>query len=321
MFVLLGVLPFLMIIALVAFTALSEQFLTHDNLVNLLRQSVYLMLVAAGQMVVLSTGGFDLSVGTSVALTSVVSATVMAAVIGPNPGADAGMAVALGIGAGLLSGIVVGTVNGLGVAFARVHPFIMTLGVESISGGAALGFTGGIPVTGMPDAFSDVVGFGSLRGVPVPVLVTIVVLLAMYVVMTRLPIGTHFLAVGGNQKAAALSGIPIRRTLMAAYILCACMASVSGILLTARVNSGEATLGATVGLESVAACVIAGVSLRGGIARLGPVILGAIFITLVQNGMNLANVGAYAQMVMLGVLLILAVMADSFRFKLMHRGG
>jgi ribose transport system permease protein len=149
--------------------------------------------------------------------------------------------------------------------------------------------------------------------------ITAIVAAAMLFLMTLIPTGIHFLAVGGNQKAAALSGIPIRRTLLLAYVLCALLASVSGLLLTARVDSGEANLGGSIALESIAACVIAGVSLRGGIARVDNVVLGAIFIALVQNGMNLANVGAYLQMVALGVLLILAVVADHFRHRIMHR--
>lgn len=315
-FVNLGVLPFLMIISFLVFSVLSEHFLTYDNLINLLRQSVYLILVSLGQMLALATGGFDLSVGTVIALTSVVSASVMSTL-----GGDFGTfsAVLLGCGAGLLAGLAVGCVNGVGIAFGGVSPFIMTLGVQSIGMGLALALTGGVPVAGIPPAFSEWFGFGDVMGMPVPVLVTAIISAAMLVLMTLVPTGIHFLAVGGNPKAAALSGISIRHTLLLAYVLCALLASLSGLLLTARVDSGEANLGGSIALESIAACVIAGVSLRGGIARVDNVVLGAIFIALVQNGMNLTNVGAYLQMVALGVLLILAVVADHFRHRIMHR--
>lgn len=315
-FIKLGVLPFLMIVAVVVFSTFSDQFLTHDNISNLLRQSVYLILVSLGQMLALATGGFDLSVGTVIALTSVVSASVMSA-LGGDGGTTA--AVLAGCLAGLLAGLAIGLVNGVGIAFGGVSPFIMTLGVQSIGLGLALALTGGVPVSGIPPVFSEWFGFGTLLGVPVPVLVTIVIALGMLVLMTLIPTGIHFLAVGGNPKAAALSGISIRRTLLLAYVLCALLASISGLLLTARVDSGEANLGGSIALESIAACVIAGVSLRGGIARVDNVVLGAIFIALVQNGMNLTNVGAYLQMVALGVLLILAVVADHFRHRLLHR--
>jgi ribose transport system permease protein len=313
-----GVLPFLLVAAVLVFSMLSDQFLTAQNLTNLIRQSVYLILVSMGQMLALATGGFDLSVGTIVALTSVVSASVMST-MGAD-GGSAAWAVLLGCGAGLAAGSAVGLVNGLGIALGNVSPFIMTLGVQSIGLGIALALTGGVPVSGIPGAFGDLFGFGTLLGIPIPVVVTAVIVVAMYVLMTRTATGTHLLAVGGNAKAAALSGISTRRTLLLAYVLCSLLAAVSGLLLTARVNSGEANLGGTIALESIAACVIAGVSLRGGIARVESVVLGAIFIGLVQNGMNLTNVGSYMQMVVLGLLLILAVVADSLRHQLISQG-
>lgn len=319
LFLRVGVLPFLMVAAVSVFAVLSDQFLTAQNLTNLIRQSVYLILVSLGQMLALATGGFDLSVGTVLALTSVVSASVMSSI-----GADGGSvfwALLLGCSAGLAAGTAVGLINGFGIAVGKVSPFIMTLGVQSIGLGVALALTGGVPVSGIPSAFGDLFGFGMFLGIPIPVLVTVVAVAAMYVLMTRTATGTHLLAVGGNLKAAALSGINTRRTLLLAYVICSLLAAISGLLLTARVDSGEANLGGTIALESIAACVIAGVSLRGGVARVENVALGAIFIGLVQNGMNLTNVGSYLQMVVLGVLLILAVMADHLRHQLTNRGS
>jgi ribose transport system permease protein len=313
-----GVLPFLLVAAIVVFSVLSDQFLTVQNLTNLIRQSVYLILASMGQMLALATGGFDLSVGTVVALTSVVSAQVMSTLVAD--GGSATWAVLLGCGVGLAAGAAVGLVNGLGIALANVSPFIMTLGVQSIGLGIALALTSGVPVSGIPSAFGDLFGFGTLLGIPIPVLVTAVIVVAMYVLMTRTATGIHLLAVGGNAKAAAMSGISTKRTLLLAYVLCSLLAAVSGLLLTARVDSGEANLGGSIALESIAACVIAGVSLRGGVARVESVVLGAIFIGLVQNGMNLTNVGSYMQMVVLGVLLILAVVADHLRHQLISQG-
>ncbi len=311
-FVKVGVLPFLLVAALVTFTGLSDQFLTGQNLVNLVRQSVYLILVSLGQMLALVTGGFDLSVGTIQAVTSVVGATVMSATFALYPGSP-WLAIAAGCLAGMLAGMVVGAVNGAGVAFLGVSPFIMTLGVQSVGFGVALFLTGGVPVSGMPSEFSDTFGFGSVLGVPVPILLTVASGLGFYVLMDRTALGSYFQAVGGNTKAALLSGINIRQVLMMAYLGCAGVVSLSGMLLTARVDSGEANIGGTVALESIAACVIGGVSLRGGIGRVENVVLGAFFIVLVQNGMNLASVGSYLQMVVLGVLLIVAVISDRIR--------
>lgn len=320
LFVRLGVLPFMLVIAFAVFSGLSDQFLTVQNLVNLLRQSVYLILVSLGQMLALVTGGFDLSVGTVMAITSVVSALAMQSLGLALPDA-AWLAIVVGCTCGILAGLSIGLINGIGVAVFGVSPFIVTLGVQSIGFGIALFLTGGVPVSGLPSAFSNLFGFGAVLGVPVPILVTGLCVVGMGVLMSRLAIGTHLLAVGGNARAAALSGIDTRRTLLVAYLLCAGLAAISGLLLTARVETGEANLGGTVALESIAACVIAGVSLRGGMGRVPNVVMGAIFIGLVQNGMNLASVGSYLQMVVLGVLLIVAVIADQVRHRMVVPGS
>ncbi len=313
-FVRLGVLPFLLLIAIVVFTLMSDNFLTTRNIVNVLRQSTYLTMVALGQMLALLTGGFDLSVGTMLALTSVVSATVMAGVYAAAPDMVL-LAIIAGILAGLAAGLAIGVVNGIGVSLLNVSPFMMTLGMASVGFGAALYMTGGVPVYGMPDAFGTIFGFGKYLGVPTPVYVTVALIVAMYVLLNWTRLGRYFYAVGGNSKASALSGINTKLVLFMAYILCAAIASISGLLLTARLETGEANIGASMPLESIAACVIGGVSLRGGTGRVGNVVLGAIFIGLVQNGMNLARIESYLQTVVIGMLLILAVVADQVRLR------
>ncbi|WP_114286787.1 ABC transporter permease [Candidatus Halocynthiibacter alkanivorans] len=318
-FVRVGVLPFFLAIALVVFTALSSKFLTGQNLMNVARQSVYLVLVSLGQMLVLISGGFDLSVGTAIALTSVVSATGMVWLSGVFPDAI-WVAIALGAFMGFGAALLVGAINGIGVAFFDVSPFIMTLGVSSVGAGLALFLTGGVPVSGLPFAFGDMFGFGRLWGVPTPVVVAIICIAVMWVFMSRTRLGTQIYAVGGNIKAAHLAAIDTKRTLMMAYMICALIASLTGLLLTARVESGEANLGGSIALESIAACVIAGVSLRGGIGRVENVVLGGFFIVLVQNGMNLAQVSSYMQMVLLGALLILAVIFDQLRYRIIMSG-
>jgi ribose transport system permease protein len=315
-FIKLGVLPFFLIAALILFTIASRQFLTLDNITNVARQSVYLVLVSLGQMLVLVTGGFDLAVGTSIALTSVASATTMVYFAAQFPDM-VWLAIAIGMLAGLLPALAIGTLNGIGIAQFGVSPFIMTLGVQSVGAGVALFITGGVPVGGLPYDFGEFFGFGRIFGVPVPVLVAIVAIVAMWVLMNRTRTGARIYAIGGNIKAANLSGINTKRTLFIAYVICAFLASVAGVLMTARVESGETNLGGTIALESIAACVIAGVSLRGGIGRVESVVLGAFFIVLVQNGMNMMQIGSYMQMVLLGSLLILAVVTDQFRYRLL----
>ncbi|MEO3428931.1 ABC transporter permease [Pelagibius sp. CAU 1746] len=314
LFVKLGILPFLLVIAVVVFTLMSDNFLTPRNLMNVLRQSVYLMIVSLGQMMALLTGGFDLSVGTIVALSSVVGAMAMAASFAAAPDA-VWLAIAVGCFAGIAAGVAIGVVNGIGVAFFNVSPFMMSLGMASVGFGIALYLTGGVPVYGMPQAFGDVLGFGMLFGIPAPVYVAALLAVALYAFLYRTPQGRYFYAVGGNLKAAALSGINATGTLFFTYVLCAFFAAVAGMLLTARLDTGEANIGASMPLESIAACVIAGVSLRGGVGRLENVVLGALFIGLVQNGMNLARIESYLQTVVLGTLLILAVIADQIRLR------
>lgn len=319
-FVKVGILPFFLIVALIVFSMLSSSFLTMQNLINVGRQSVYLILVSLGQMLVLISGGFDLSVGMIIALSSVVSALTMLAVIPFFPEAI-WIAIIIGALAGFAVAIIVGALNGIGVAYFSVSPFIMTLGVASVGTGFALFLTGGVPVSGIPFSFSEIFGYGRVFGMPVPMLIAIACIIFMWVYMSRTRSGAQIYAVGGNVKAANLSGINTRAALIRAYIICALLAGLTGILLTARLESGDANIGSSMALESIAACVIAGVSLRGGIGRVENVVLGGFFIVLMQNGMNLAQIGSYMQMVLIGVLLILAVIFDQIRYRMImgHR--
>ena len=314
-FVRLGVLPVLLIIAVIVFAMMSDNFLTGRNLMNVARQSTYLTMVAMGQMLALLTGGFDLSVGTILAVTSVVGALAMSTAFAAMP-EMAWLAIALGMLAGLGAGLAIGAVNGIGVAVFNVSPFMMTLGMASVGFGIALSLTGGVPVYGMPDAFGSTFGFGRFFGVPAPIVVTVALIAVMYVVLNWTRLGRYLYAIGGNLKASRLSGINTRLHLFLAYVLCGGLATIAGLMLTARLETGEANIGASMPLESIAACVIGGVSLRGGVGRLSNVVLGAIFIGLVQNGMNLARIESYLQTVVIGVLLILAVVADQIRQRM-----
>ncbi len=310
----LGVLPFLLLIAVIVFAVISDNFLTGRNLMNVVRQSTYLTLVSMGQMFALLTGGFDLSVGTILALTSVVCAAAMAMAYAAMPDA-VWLSILIGMLAGGMAGTAVGVVNGIGISIFNVSPFMMSLGMASVGFGLALYLTGGTPVYGMPIEFGDIFGFGTFLTIPVPVIITLALIAVLYVLVNWTRFGRHLYSVGGNMKAARLSGINTRMALFLAYVLCSAMAAVAGILLTARLDTGEANIGATMPLESIAACVIAGVSLRGGVGRLENVVFGALFIGLVQNGMNLARIESYLQIVVIGILLIFAVVADQLRLR------
>lgn len=317
-FISMGVLPFLILIATVIFAILSDNFLTVRNLMNVARQSTYLAIVTMGQMLALLTGGFDLSVGTILALSSVVGAMAMSAMNSAFPDSVV-LVIFVGLMGGILAGLSVGVVNGIGVSVFNVNPFMMTLGMASVGFGVALYLTGGVPVYGLPEAFSDVFGFGRFIGIPTPVLVTAGLIIIMYFLVNWTKIGRYFYAVGGNIKASSLSGINTKSTLFLAYLLCSALATISGLLLTARLETGEANIGASMALESIAACVIGGVSLKGGVGRVENAILGALFIGLIQNGMNLARIESYLQTVVIGILLILAVASDQFRQRLVAK--
>ena len=317
-FIGMGVLPFLIVIATIIFAILSENFLTVRNLINVARQSTYLVIVTMGQMLALLTGGFDLSVGTILALSSVVGAMAMSAMNTAFPDSVA-LVIFVGLMAGLFAGLSVGVVNGIGVSVFNVNPFMMTLGMASVGFGVALYLTGGVPVYGMPEAFSDIFGFGRFIGIPTPVIITAGLIIIMYFLVNWTRIGRYFYSVGGNIKASSLSGIHTKFVLFLAYIFCSSLATISGLLLTARLETGEANIGVSMPLESIAACVIGGVSLRGGVGRVENVVLGALFIGLIQNGMNLARIESYLQTVVIGILLIFAVASDQFRQRLVAK--
>jgi ribose transport system permease protein len=315
-----GVLPVLLILAVVVFSQTGAHFLSTGNLLNLFRQSVFLIVVSLGQFLVLITGGFDLSVGSLVSLTSVTSALVMVDVFTAYP-AHPWIAILLGCGAALLASAVVGVFNGTGVAIFGVSPFIMTLGSSMIATGITLFVNGGVPIYGMPPIFSETFGVGSVFGIPSSVLVALLLMILTLVLSRLTRFGRYLYAVGGNPRAAQLSGVRLGAVLMITYPLCAMLASLGGLLLTAKLGTGETNIGGAMSLQTVTACVIGGVSLSGGVGRVENVVLGALFITMVENGMNLARVGSYAETIALGAILILAVIVDRIRAKLLGIGN
>ena len=317
-FVAVGVLPILLAIAIILFWLMSDRFLSGANIANVLRQSSYLTIVSLGQMVVMVTAGFDLSVGSTLAVTSVTSALAMSGIAVGHPDAP-WLAIGGGVAVGFACGLLVGVINGLGVAALSVSPFIMTLGMASVGFCAALYLTAGMPVRGIPYEFADTFGSGKIFGLTTPVWAALLLFIAVYVLMTWTRFGRHFYAVGGNLKAAALSGVNTRRTLFLAYAICAALTSIAGLLLTARMETGEANIGASFPLQSIAACVIAGVSLRGGTGKVPYVVLGALFFGVVENGMNVSGVSSYLQIGVTGVILIFAAVADEFRRRLSAR--
>jgi ribose/xylose/arabinose/galactoside ABC-type transport system permease subunit len=310
-----GILPWFLGVALITFSLASDNFLTTQNILGVARHSTDLILVAMAQMIVMLTAGLDFSVGVIVAMTSVVASMTMVALwSGYGSGWEA---IFIGCLAGILVGACIGLVNGLGVAFLRVPPFIMTLGMSSIIFGLALTITGGIPIYGVPETFANIFGYGAFLGVSLSIWITLAFIILVYIFLNMTKMGRYFYAIGGNVRAAELSGINIRVYIVGAYVFSAIITSIAALLITARLETGEPNVGANFPLLSIAACAIGGVSLLGGVGRVQNVVLGAFFIILIQNGMNLMRVGSYLQMVVIGVLLIVAISAEYFRQQML----
>ena len=289
----------LAVLGLIAIFALSSEFfLNLQNFRNIGLQAAALAAVCFGQTAVILTAGLDLSVGSTVALVSVVTALVMLE-----------FGVPAGLGAGLLGGIAVGFVNGLIVTRFKVFPFIATLAMMSFAAGLALNLSGGVPLTGLSKGFTTA-AYQNILGVPGPVLVALALLGVTFFILRYLRIGRNIYAVGGNQEAARLSGIRVDGVRLAAYMYCGFCAAVGALILTARVGSGQPTLGVTLPLESIAAVVLGGISLFGGRGSVIGVAFGVAFISILSNGLNLLGVSSYTQMMVIGIALAGAVALD-----------
>jgi ribose transport system permease protein len=304
-----GFLPIILVALVVVLALLVPRFLSLQNVFNVLRSSSYLVIISAGQMIVLIVGGFDLSVGAVVPLASVVSALTMVWASGVAPGQTA-LVVLLGVLAGLLSGLAVGLVNGLSVAFLRVSPFIVTLGSMSIATGVALLLTNGIPVYGMPKVYVDGFGRGLWLELPTAVYLAALVVALVWFMQNFTKMGRYLYAIGGNLHAATVSGVRTKTYLVLAYAACSILAAVSGLALTAQIGSGQAVISAQLTLESIAAAVIAGVSLKGGIGRVEMVTLAAFFLLILTDAMDLLRIDPRIQTIFLGLIVVFAVAAE-----------
>lgn len=295
------------LLAAIAITAAIEpRFLNRLNLMNVMRNFSFLLIPSLAQMLVMTAGGFDLSVGAVVAITSVATATVMLIASGYLPGMELAV-ILIALVAVLGIGAVVGAVNGGLVAVFSISPFMVTLAMMSILLGIALYFTQGIPIYGVVDSFVATIGRGQMLGLPVVLWIALLVL-ALCIVMQRFTtLGRHIRAVGGDQRSAHLSGVATRRTLVMAYALGGMLAALTGFLMTSRLGSGQANIAGTLALETIAAAVIGGVSLRGGVGRAELVALAALFLAVIANAMNLLQIDSRYQTLVLGAVLIIAL--------------
>ncbi len=293
-----GVLIGLLLISAV-FCALTPNFLTGRNLVNVLQQSSINACLAIGMTLVIISGGIDLSVGPVAAIAAVVAGSMM----------RVGLPPALATMTALLIGAGCGAVNGALVAFGRLQPFIVTLGTLSLFRALALIYTGGDPILGIPAGFREVLN-ARVAGLPVPVLLVGAIALVAWVVLRKTPLGDYLLAVGGNEEAARVAGVPIAATKVTAYAISGLLASVAALILIGRLGAAEPILGNLWELQAIAASAIGGASLMGGKGSIVGTMLGAVILGVMQNGLTLLNVQAFYQLLATGIIILLAMLVD-----------
>jgi len=290
----------LALIALVIIlSTLSDRFLTQSNIINVLRQISINAIIAAGMTVVIIGRGIDLSVGSLLALTGVVGASLAVG------GLPAGIAIAAALGIGLAMGVF----NGAFVAYAGIAPFIVTLAGLTIFRGMALAFTDGRPVSGLPPAFMTI-GYGSFLGLPVPIWIMLGFLVVTHVILRYTALGRAIYAIGGNEEAARLSGIPVRRVVLFTFAYSGLAAAIASMVLTGRLNSAQPSAGVMFELDAIAAVVVGGTSLFGGKGGVFGTLVGALIIGVINNGMNLLNVPSFYQQIVKGGVILTALLIE-----------
>lgn len=284
-------------------TLTTRSFLTSTNLLNVLRQSSFVLLLGIAQTFIIISGGVDLSVGTGLSLSGCIAALVMLR-FGIYPG----------IAAGIATGVALGLVNGFLVYELRMPPIIATLGTMTIAGGLSLYSTGGAIIFGLPKQFMYL-GQGYISVIPIPVLISILALAFGIFLLAKTRFGIQVCAVGGNFEATRLSGINTRRVYFFVYLFSGILAAITGLIMTARVSSAQPAYGKGYELLSVAAVVIGGTSLFGGEGDVWKTAVGAILLGVLSNGLNLLGVRYYWHDVVTGAVIIIAVAFDRMRTR------
>jgi inositol transport system permease protein len=288
----------LVVLVLILFLAIPS-FLTLANLVNVVRQVSINGILAVGVTFVLLTGGVDLSLGSVVALTGVLAARLA------HPGQ---YPVVVPVLVGLLAGMACGAVNGAMIAWGKVAPFIVTLGMMTVARGLALVASGGRPVS---DLSSDFTWFGrDAGGVPIPVVILALIALGSFLFLRNMRLGRYIYAVGGNENAARAAGINVKAVKLFAYSACGALAGVAGVVLAGRITTGQPNAGVGYELDAIAAGVIGGTSLSGGVGGVGGTILGVLLIGVINNSLDLLSVSSYYQAIVKGVIIVGAVWLD-----------
>lgn len=288
----------LILIAL-ALSIFVPRFRTLENLLTIALQVSVISILSIGMVMIIISGGIDLSVGSVLALAGVATSMLLSHYRGIE------IAVVLGI----VVGGVCGCTNGVLTAKGKLPPFIATLGMMGIARGVALIVTDGVPIFGLLTAFSFW-GGGRVLGIPFPVILTLLLAIIGHVLMTNTPFGRYTYAVGSNYEAVRLSGVNVDRHLIKIYTVAGLLFGLAGTVLTSRLSTGQPTAGTGYELDVIAACVIGGASLSGGEGAIPGAIVGSLLIGVLRNGCNLLNISAFWQQVAIGALIIIAVFVD-----------
>lgn len=289
----------LVIVAMVVgFGAARPFFFSSDNLLNILLQAAVVGILALGQTFVLLTGGIDLSLGSTVAVTAVCAGLLSQSVSAP-----------LAILGGLAVGGLCGAVNGVLITVTHITPFIVTLGTMSIYSGLALIIAGGQAVYGIPNGFQDLLA-GGVAGIPIPVVLFVLLTALASLVLKYTRFGEYLIAIGGNAEVARLAGIPVARQTASAYVVSGMAAGLAGAILAARLGAADPTLGADLLLTAIAATVMGGTKLSGGEGSMVGAAFGAVLIATLTAGLTTLNVQAFYQRVAVGAAIILALLID-----------
>ncbi len=290
-----------LLLIVVIISIMSPSFLTANNIFNVLRQVSISALIAFGMTFVILTGGIDLSVGSTLALTGAVAAGLLSSGVDPI----IAMAVAL------ILGLILGAINGVIIAKGKVAPFIATLATMTIYRGVTLVYMDGKPISGLGDHASfQMFGKGYFLGIPVPVVTMVIAFFVLYFILRKTTFGRRVYAVGGNAEASRLSGINVNRITIAVYALTGMLAALAALILTSRLNSAQPTAGESYELDAIAAVVLGGTSLTGGRGWIVGTLIGALIIGVLNNGLNLIGVSSFYQQVVKGLVILFAVLLD-----------
>lgn len=290
------------LIIIVALSILSPFFLRPRNILNIIRQTSIHGIMAVGMTFVILTAGIDLSVGSILAFTGILSARFE----------HAGWPVFLIMVVALFIGACLGLLNGVVITKGKVTPFVVTLGMMSIVRGLALIYSKGYPISGFGSSFRFI-GAGYVFGIPIPIIIFIITVIIAYIVLEQTRLGRYIYAIGGNEETVKLSGINADLYKTIAYVLSGLAAALGAVVLTARLNAGEPIAGTGYELDVIASVVIGGTSLMGGRGSVWGTLIGALLIGTINNGMNLLGISSYYQLVVKGTIIIVAVLMDRLR--------